>query len=173
MSSIMYNLFINSEILFILRYYIYMKKIKKTNAMRILDQKKIEYIPRTYDTKKDEATIPTVFKTLVTVGKSNNHYVFMLPLNQELDLKVAAHLTNEKSIHMIKEKELLNLTGYIHGGCSPIGMKKFFDTYIDISAQEMDSFLFSAGQKGVQLEMNLVNLSKAISLKYYDAKLSK
>ena len=150
-----------------------MKTIKKTNAMRILDQKKIAYIPRSYDTRADKDTIPKVFKTLVTVGKSKNHYVFMLPLDQELDLKVAAFLTQEKSIHMIKEKELLSLTGYIHGGCSPLGMKKFFTTYIDISAQDHDTFLFSAGQIGVQLEMKLSDLAQAIPLNYYDAKLSK
>ena len=112
----------------------------KTNVMRILDQKKIEYKEHTYlntgaiggqevaEALGEDAN--RVFKTLVTVGKTGNHYVFLVPVNKELNLKKAAKAVNEKKIEMIKSKELLPLTGYIHGGCSPIGMKKFFKTTI-------------------------------------------
>ncbi len=144
----------------------------KTNVMRILDSKKIQY--RIYDYSKTEAVsgmeVATalgqdpnmVFKTLVTVGKSKNHYVFVVPVNKELDLKKAAKSVNEKNIEMVKSKELLALTGYIHGGCSPIGMKKFFETVIHDSAKQYDKIIFSAGKIGFQVEMNLEDLEKVI-----------
>ena len=150
-----------------------MKQIdEKTNVMRILDGKKIEYNHYNYlesgaisGMEVAEALNENpdmVFKTLVTVGKSGNHYVFLLPVNKELDLKKAAKSVGEKNIEMIKSKDLLPLTGYIHGGCSPIGMKKNFKTTIDDSAKNFDTIIFSAGKIGYQVEMSLDDLSKVI-----------
>ena len=110
----------------------------------------------------------TVFKTLVTVGKSGQHYVFVIPCCFELDLKKAAESVDEKNIEMIKSKELLPLTGYIHGGCSPIGMKKFFPTVVDISARDCPKMLFSGGHIGYQVEIFPSDLEKVIPLKYAD-----
>jgi len=144
----------------------------KTNVMRILDQKKIEYKEHTYlntgaiggqevaETLGEDAN--KVFKTLVTVGKTGNHYVFLVPVNKELNLKKAAKAVNEKKIEMIKSKELLPLTGYIHGGCSPIGMKKFFKTTIHSTAENYDTIMFSAGKIGYQVETSLNSLKKVI-----------
>lgn len=150
-----------------------MKQIdEKTNVMRILDGKKIEYNHYNYlesgaisGMEVAEALNENpdmVFKTLVTVGKSGNHYVFLLPVNKELDLKKAAKSVGEKNVEMIKSKELLPLTGYIHGGCSPIGMKKFFKTVIHETASEFDKILFSGGKIGYQVEVSLQDLSKVI-----------
>ena len=150
----------------------YMKKQEKTNVMRILDQKKINY--NSYDYTGTNAVsgmeVATslnedpnkVFKTLVTVAKSKINYVFVVPVNKELDLKKAAKAVGEKSIEMIKSKELLPLTGYIHGGCSPIGMKKFFKTVIHEAASKFDKILFSGGKIGYQVEVSLQDLSKVI-----------
>ena len=145
---------------------------EKTNVMRILDQKKIKHQTHSYvgtgaisGTEVAEALgqdPKCVFKTLVTIGKSKSNYVFVIPVEKELDLKKAAKTVGEKSIEMIKSKELLPLTGYIHGGCSPIGMKKFFKTIIDISAEECETIIFSAGKIGYQVEMSLNDLSKVI-----------
>ena len=156
-----------------------MKQIdEKTNVMRILDGKKIEYNHYNYiesgaisGMEVAEALNENpdmVFKTLVTVGKSGNHYVFLLPVNKELDLKKAAKSVGEKSVEMIKSKELLPLTGYIHGGCSPIGMKKYFKTTIDKSVEGLDTFIFSAGKIGYQVEMTLDSLSKVIRVQVAD-----
>lgn len=144
----------------------------KTNAMRILDQKKADYKAHSYDDSVvlDGMSIasmlgqdPTrVFKTLVTVGASKKNYVFMVPVCKELNLKKAAKAANEKKIEMIKSKELLPLTGYIHGGCSPIGMKKSFDTYIDKSAEDFEAIFFSGGRIGCQLEMSPRELKKFV-----------
>lgn len=150
-----------------------MKQIdEKTNVMRILDGKKIEYNHYNYlesgaisGMKVAEALNENpdmVFKTLVTVGKSGNHYVFLLPVNKELDLKKAAKSVGEKNVEMIKSKDLLPLTGYIHGGCSPIGMKKFFKTVIHETASKFDKILFSGGKIGYQVEVSLQDLSKVI-----------
>ena len=150
-----------------------MKQIdEKTNVMRILDGKKIEYNHYNYlesgaisGMEVAEALNENpdmVFKTLVTVGKSGNHYVFLLPVNKELDLKKVAKSVGEKNVEMIKSKELLPLTGYIHGGCSPIGMKKFFKTVIHETASEFDKILFSGGKIGYQVEISLQDLSKVI-----------
>ncbi len=148
------------------------KKDEKTNVMRILDQKKIPY--KSYNYLKTGAVNGIevaqalgedpgmVFKTLVTVGKSKANYVFVVPVNKELNLKKAAHSVGEKSIEMIKQKELLPLTGYIHGGCSPIGMKKQFTTTIDRSAEEYGRVIFSAGKIGFQVEVSLEDLKKVI-----------
>lgn len=144
----------------------------KTNVMRILDQKKIEYKEHTYlntgaiggqevaEALGEDAN--RVFKTLVTVGKTGNHYVFLVPVNKELNLKKAAKAVGEKKIEMIKSKELLPLTGYIHGGCSPIGMKKFFKTTIHSTAENYDTIMFSAGKIGYQVETSLNLLKKVI-----------
>ena len=142
--------------------------------MRMLDKLKINYKHYTYsDTDAvsgiEVATVlnqnpAQVFKTLVTVSKSKKYYVFMLPVAEELDLKKAAHAVGEKSIEMLKSKELLPLTGYIHGGCSPIGMKKFFPTTIDKSAENFSTIIFSAGKIGYQIELSLNDLQKVIKI---------
>lgn len=154
------------------------KKPEKTNVMRILDQKKIVYEAHSYDSSKAlsavevaEATgldINKVFKTLVTVGASKEHYVFVIPGAAELDLKKAAKAAGEKSIAMIPSKELLGLTGYIHGGCSPIGMKKYFTTFIHESACALDTIIFSAGKIGYQVELPLADLQKVIRIEPAD-----
>ena len=149
-----------------------MAHIEKTNAIRILDRYKINYKDYYYGDgqavsgdviadilNKDPAT---VFKTLVTEGKSNANYVFVVPVLKELDLKKAAKAVREKSIAMIKQKELLPKTGYVHGGCSPIGMKKLFKTYIDCSALNFENIYFSAGKIGLQIETTLKNLQTII-----------
>ena len=144
----------------------------KTNVMRLLDQKKISYKEYTYEADgalsgeevaKSRGEDPEkVFKTLVTVGKTGKNYVFVIPVAGELDLKKAAQAVGEKSIEMIKMKELLPLTGYIHGGCSPIGMKKFFTTTIHESAKNHDTIIFSGGKIGYQVEVTLDDLAKII-----------
>lgn len=155
-----------------------MKSEEKTNVMRVLDQKKIPY--RQYHIPLQEAVSGVemasrmgldpekVFKTLVTVGKTKNHYVFVIPVGCELDLKKAAKAVGEKSIEMIPQKELLPLTGYIHGGCSPIGMKKFFTTTIDEHAVSSGTIIFSAGRIGYQVEVNIQDLSRVIRFQTAD-----
>ena len=148
----------------------------KTNVMRILDQKKIKYTPYYYDPNEAIAGVDVakylgenpkqVFKTLVTVAKSNNHYVFVIPVEAELDLKKAAKAIGEKNVEMIKQKELLPLTGYIHGGCSPIGMKKFFKTVIDESEKDLNTIFVSAGKVGAQVELAPCDLEKVIKIEY-------
>lgn len=151
-----------------------MKKVEeKTNVMRILDQKKIPYKYYSYVLSNAISGVEVadylgedynkVFKTLVTVSKSGKNYVFMIPVDRELDLKKAASTVNEKSIEMVKSKDLLMLTGYIHGGCSPIGMKKYFDTVIDNESKNHESIIFSGGKIGYQVEVTLEDLSKVIS----------
>lgn len=145
---------------------------EKTNVMRILDKKKIAYTAHNYvSTGAVSGTEVAnalgeepekVFKTLVTVGKSANHYVFVIPVEKELDLKKAAKAVGEKSIEMLKSKELLPLTGYIHGGCSPIGMKKFFTTTFQQEAADCDTVIFSAGKIGYQVELPLKEVDKVI-----------
>lgn len=149
-----------------------MKQETKTNVMRILEQKRIKYKGYTYECT--EALSGTevasalnenpdhVFKTLVTVGKSNVHYVFMIPVAKELNLKKAAAAAGEKNIEMIKSKDLLPLTGYIHGGCSPIGMKKQFKTVIDESAENFETIIFSGGKIGYQVELTLQDLKSVV-----------
>ena len=153
-------------------------KYEKTNVMRILDQKKVKYNSYNYlktgaisgmEVAKALDENPNLtFKTLVTVGKTNNHYVFLVPVNKELDLKKAAKVVNEKNIEMVKSKELLSLTGYIHGGCSPIGMKKSFKTVIDSSARNYDKLIFSGGKIGYQVETTLDELKKVINFDLKD-----
>lgn len=153
-------------------------KIEKTNVMRVLDQKKAVYTPHYYgDTDavsgSEVAAVlgqdpARVFKTLVTVAASGEHYVFLVPVERELDLKKAAKAVGEKSIEMLKSKELLPLTGYVHGGCSPVGMKKPFRTVIDRSAADFDAILFSAGKIGYQVETGLAELKKVIDFDLSD-----
>lgn len=155
-----------------------MKKTEKTNVMRLLDQKKIEYTMHDYsesgviaggDVAQTLGENPEeVFKTLVTVGKTKQYYVFLVPVCKELNLKKAAKAVGEKSIEMIKAKELLPLTGYVHGGCSPVGMKKAFPTTIDISAENLQRIFFSAGKIGFQVEVNVSDLNKILNFKYGD-----
>ena len=149
--------------------------MEKTNVMRILDQKKIKYTPHYYDNNITNGMEVAntlnldpnkVFKTLVTVGASKRNYVFVVPVNSELDLKKAAIAVSEKSIEMIKSKELLDLTGYIHGGCSPIGMKKPFRTVMNESALNYEEVTFSAGKIGYQVEMNPNDLKKLINITF-------
>lgn len=148
------------------------KNKDKTNVMRILDKKNINYNPYQFETDNtltglDVANIlgkksDTVFKTLVTIGKSKQNYVFAIPVDKELNLKKAAEVSGEKSIQMITSKELLPLTGYIHGGCSPIGMKKYFKTFFDKEINNHKSITFSAGKVGYQVEIRIDDLSNVI-----------
>lgn len=151
---------------------------EKTNVMRVLDQKKIKYTSHHLDITEALSGVEMaqrlgqdpdrVFKTLVTVGKTKTNYVFVIPVAEELDLKKAAKAVGEKSIEMIKSKELLPLTGYVHGGCSPIGMKKSFKTTIHETARDFDTIMFSAGKIGYQVEMNVKDLEKLIRIAYGD-----
>ena len=141
-----------------------MKSDDKTNVMRLLDSRKIPYTSHSYDpdpslSGEDIAHIlgenpAFVFKTLVTRGKSGAFYVFVIPVSSELDLKKAAKAAEEKSVSMILQKELLPLTGYIHGGCSPVGMKKMFPTFLHITAENAEHIFVSAGKVGYQIEVS-------------------
>lgn len=147
--------------------------MNKTNVMRILDQKKITYTAHSYvntdavnglDVANALHQAPDhVFKTLVTENGEKGYYVFLVPVCKELNLKKAARAVGEKKLEMLKMKELLPLTGYVHGGCSPIGMKKQFYTVIDSSAELLDTIIFSAGKIGYQVELTLAELKKAIT----------
>lgn len=141
-----------------------MSKTKKTNAMRILEQNNIEYKVYTYDVEdgkidgisaalKTGKSTDEVYKTLVTQGHSKSYYVFVIPVDHELDLKKAARAAGEKKVEMIPVKDILKLTGYIRGGCSPIGMKKHFATYVDRSADSLPLIIVSGGKQGLQIEM--------------------
>ena len=149
--------------------------MEKTNAMRQLERRKLEYEIHTYEggalsgaeVARTIGLAPErVFKTLVTTGKSGGHYVFMIPVEAELNLKKAAAAVGEKSIAMLHQRDLLPLTGYIHGGCSPIGMKKQFPTVIDQSAANFDRICFSAGNVGMMLETTPAALAAAVPLTY-------
>lgn len=141
-----------------------MKNKDKTNVMRVLDSKKISYVSHAYEpdasmSGEEIAALlgedrDRVFKTLVTQGKSGQYIVFVVPVKEELDLKKAAKAANEKSVAMIKQKELLPLTGYVHGGCSPIGMKKSFPTFIHETAGQYETIFVSAGKVGYQVELS-------------------
>ena len=141
-----------------------MKQIK-TNAMRQLDAAKIKYQIMSYEVDEndlsgthiaDQIGLPyeKVFKTIVTVGDKTGHMVFCIPCNKEIDLKRAAQLTGNKKIEPLHVKDLLATTGYIRGGCSPVGMKKKFPTYFDESAARLDELTVSAGVRGAQLLLN-------------------
>ena len=154
------------------------KSKEKTNVMRILDQKKISYKHYCYAETAAVSGVEVanvlgqdpaqVYKTLVTVSGKGGHYVFVIPVAEELDLKKAARAVGEKSITMLRAKELLPLTGYIHGGCSPIGMKKTFPTVIHESAAAQETIIFSAGKIGYQVELAPAGLEKVIRLSYAD-----
>lgn len=150
----------------------------KTNVMRVLEQKKVNYEPHCYVETGKVAGLEVaevlgedpkqVFKTLVTIGASKKYYVFVVPVNRELHLKKAAKVVGEKSIAMIKAKELLPLTGYIHGGCSPIGMKKFFRTTVDESAKDLGTIFISGGKVGYQVQLKPEDLAKVIEYEFAD-----
>lgn len=154
------------------------QKAEKTNVMRILEQHQIPYQSHDYTSSGAVSGMEAVealgqepgrmFKTLVTQGASKAYYVFMVPVDGELHLKKAAKAVGEKSIAMIKSRELLPLTGYIHGGCSPIGMKKQFRTTIHRTAKEYDTIFFSGGKIGCQIETSLGNLQQAIPVECAD-----
>lgn len=155
-----------------------MKNNDKTNVMRVLEGKKIPYVSHTYEPDaslsgeeiagllgEDE---DQVFKTLVTQGKSGQYYVFVVPVKEELDLKKAAKAAGEKAVAMIKQKELLPLTGYVHGGCSPIGMKKQFPTFIHETAERRERMYVSAGKVGFQIELAPQDLARAVGCGFAD-----
>ena len=147
-----------------------MSKDDKTNVMRVLEQKKVPYIPHSYPHTEgvavDGATVAAlvgkppaaVFKTLVAVGASKGHYVFVIPVEAELDLKKAAKAAGEKSVAMLPLKELTPLTGYVRGGCSPVGMKKQFPTVFDETTELFDTICVSAGKIGFQVEVKPADL---------------
>ena len=153
-----------------------MKKTEKTNVMRLLEQQGVAYESHCYEgsgavSGTEVAAVlgqnpERVFKTLVTVGRSGQHYVFVIPAEKELNLKKAAAAAGEKSIEMLRAKELLPLTGYVHGGCSPIGMKKPFPTFLEESAVLFDTILFSAGKIGWQVETSPEGLEKLVPFRY-------
>lgn len=140
--------------------------MEKTNVMRILDQHHIPYRP--FDRRVDDLTPLSVYKTLVTESKSGGHFVFVIPIEKILDLKKAAKAAKEKSISMLKEKDLLALTGYVHGGCSPIGMKKYFPTFFDVEAENKGKIVFSAGKVNHSVEVNLEDLHPILSFELAD-----
>ena len=151
--------------------------MEKTNVMRILDKQQIKYDVHLYDNSLTDGKLVAkacdkdgqqVFKTLVTVGNDLNHYVFVVPVEEVLSLKKAAKSVGVKSVAMIKQKELLPLTGYIHGGCSPIGMKKQFVTVINDTAMLFDTICFSGGKVGVQIEADPNQIAQFIGAKFDD-----
>lgn len=154
------------------------KKIIKTNAIRMLEKAGLDFKIHDYQDTDAVSGVEIasvlnedpdkVFKTLVTVSKSGQNYVFMVPVEKELDLKKAANSVNEKAISMVKSKELLPLTGYIHGGCSPIGMKKLFTTVLHISAENYENIFFSGGKIGIQIETTKEALLKLVPFKLCD-----
>ncbi|MDE0584887.1 Cys-tRNA(Pro) deacylase [Planococcus sp. A6] len=153
------------------------KKAAKTNAARILDREKIDYEPLQYSTDdgkidgvsvaaKIGAPVETVYKTLVAVGASKDHYVFLVPVAEELDLKLAAKACSEKKIEMVPVKEILPLTGYVRGGCSPVGMKKPFRTFVAEQASQLNEIIVSAGKVGAQLKLAPEALLKATQAEF-------
>ena len=150
----------------------------KTNAMRILDRMKIAYESHTYECEEfvDALKIADMlgqpywkmYKTLVTIGNSKNYFVFVIPIDQELDLKKAARVVGEKAVSMIQVKEINAVTGYIRGGCTAIGMKKQYVTRIDDSAETLEKIIVSGGRIGTQLEMKPEDLLKASGGEYAD-----
>ena len=155
-----------------------MKANEKTNVMRTLEQKKIAYTGHFYDADSSLTGVEIaeklgepkecVFKTLVTSGKPGKYYVFVIPVAEELNLKKAAAAAGEKAISMIPQKQLLPLTGYVHGGCSPVNMKKGFPTFLHQSAEGMEKIFVSAGKVGAQVEVAPGDLQKLIGFTYAD-----
>ena len=149
----------------------------KTNVMRILDQRKINYSPRFFDPRVTQGVsvaellgedVNKVYKTLVTVSDKGVNFVFVVPVAESLDLKKAAKAVGAKSVAMIKQKELFPLTGYVHGGCSPVGMKKQFKTVIDIRARELETICVSAGRVGAQAELDPRELAQLVRAEFAD-----
>lgn len=150
----------------------------KTNAMRILEKKKIPYKMYTYENdgnidgvsvaKKLGQDVEAVYKTLVTVGKSGGYYVFVIPVEKELSLKKAAKAAGEKSVEMIHVKDINKVTGYIRGGCSPVGMKKLYPTFISDTASERETIIVSGGKIGFQVELSPKDLVEAVNAKFAD-----
>jgi len=156
-----------------------MAKETKTNAMRILDSNKINYKIHSYENKDNKIDgvavahkigkdVDSVFKTLVTQGHSKEFYVFVIPVAEELDMKKASKIAGEKNIDMIHVKDINTITGYIRGGCSPLGMKKVFKTFIQEEALLFDTVIFSGGKIGSQIEMNPNDIEKVITCSFED-----
>jgi Cys-tRNA(Pro)/Cys-tRNA(Cys) deacylase len=150
---------------------------EKTNVMRVLTQKKISFTPHYYSHGEEAVDgvsvaqllgqdVNSVFKTLVAQGASRAHYVFVIPVAEELNLKAAARSVSEKSIELIAVKELLPLTGYVRGGCSPVGMKKRLATVIDNSAEQRDTMIVSGGRIGSQVELSPLSLAQLVDAKF-------
>ncbi len=154
------------------------KKENKTNAMRILDKNKISYRIKTYECDEfiDGIHIADMngdsyeqsFKTLVTVGKTGGYYVFVIPIDQEIDMKKAAKEVGEKSVEMIHVKDINAVTGYIRGGCTPLGMKKLYPTVIQESAKNFEEIIISGGKLGMQILLNPLDLAKTVNGKFAD-----
>lgn len=154
------------------------KKESKTNAIRILDAAHVDHVIHSVDATGEDTGVDIahragedpdhVFKTLVTQGKSGEHLVFMIPVACELDLRKAARAAGEKSVAMVRSRELFELTGYVHGGCSPLGMKKPFRTFIDETCILFDTILFSGGRIGTQIEMSFDDLANIIEIEAVD-----
>lgn len=151
--------------------------MQKTNAMRMLDRAKIDYQVFEYDESLTSGDLvadalgeprEVVFKTLVTVASNGEHFVFVIPVHETLDLKKAAKAAGAKSVEMLKQKDLFGLTGYIHGGCSPVGMKKPFKTYVHESAKNYEKFYVSGGHVGVQVKLSPETLKNFIHFEYAD-----
>jgi Cys-tRNA(Pro)/Cys-tRNA(Cys) deacylase len=150
-----------------------MSKEVKTNAIRILEKNKINFVIYTYECEefvdgvsvinKIGKPLEQAFKTLVTQGKSRNYFVFVIPVAEELDLKKAAAIAGEKSVEMIPVKDITAVTGYIRGGCSPVGMKKLFKTFIHESAAGLETIIISGGRIGIQIELDPEDLIKAVN----------
>ena len=155
-----------------------MGKETKTNAVRILERNKISYELITYEcdefidglhtAEKTGAPVEQSYKTLVMQGKSKQYYVFVIPIAREVDLKAAARAVSEKSVEMIHVKDLTTITGYVRGGCSPLGMKKQFPTVIDETAQIYDDIYISGGRIGTTIRLNPNDLAKVINAKFAD-----
>ena len=156
-----------------------MAKESKTNAMRILDSKNVEYTTHSYENKdgkidgvavahKINKDVSSVFKTLVTQGHSKDFFVYVIPVAKELDMKKAAKAAGEKNIEMIHVKDINKLTGYIRGGCSPIGMKKLYKTFVNESAKNLDTIIVSAGKIGYQIELSPFDLQRLIKVEFVD-----
>ncbi|SER96824.1 Cys-tRNA(Pro) deacylase [Lachnobacterium bovis] len=154
------------------------KKEAKTNAVRILERNKVnyelinyecdEFIDGIHTAEASGASIEQSYKTLVMKGKSNNYYVFVIPIAEEVDLKAAARSVNEKSVEMIHVKDLTAITGYVRGGCSPLGMKKQFQTIIDSTAEKYDEIYISGGRIGTSIKLNPHDLAKVVRASFGD-----
>ena len=154
------------------------KKEVKTNAMRMLDRMKIPYEYEEYECDEFSDGIETadklgydhkyVYKTLVTTGKSGGHYVFVIPIEKEIDFKKAAKVVGEKSLEMLHLKELTKVTGYVRGGCTSIGMKKQYPTFIHEAAKEQDKITVSGGRLGLQITLSPDDLCRAAKAEYAD-----